>query len=180
MVPWNPLRHLNENPGPTPLPGKKSIPKHTCTKGPVGRGFSSNLVSLDHKKPAFRCRRVLKITCSPSSHFSSELFHKVTKKLSKWSSKSPQNTLEYATPKRSIFLLKFVNFLTPQSGPKWSLRAPLGVSWGLSGRAWPHIVPPSASQGCPRDSPGTPKASISTYSRHVFDHRAKIFGIFVC
>ena len=157
---------------------KKSIPKHTCTKGPVGSDFSSNLVSLDHQKPAFRCRGVLKITCSPSSHFSSELFHNVSKNLSKWSSKSQKNTLKYATPKRSRFLIKFVTFLTPQSGPKWSLRAPLGVSWGLSGKAWPHIVPPSASQGCPRDSPGTPKASISTYFGHVVDLRASFWAYF--
>ncbi len=103
---------------------------------------------------------------------------KVPKKLSKWVSKSPQNTLKYTTQKWSRFLLNFFTFLTPKSGPKWCLRAPLGVSWELSGRAWPHIVPPSASQGCPRDSPGTPKTSISTYSRRVFDHRAQHFGTF--
>ena len=65
--------------------------------------------------------------------------------------------------------------------PKWSkmdLRAPLGVSWGLSGKAWPRIVLPSASQGCPRDSPGTPKASISTYFGHVVDLRASFWAYF--
>ena len=80
-------------------------------------------------------------------------------------------------PKMIQNFIEFCHLFGPKSGPKWSLRAPLGVSWELSGRAWPHIVPPSASQGCPRDSPGTPKASISTYSRHVFDHRAQNVGI---
>ena len=97
---------------------KKSIPNTHMHKRPCWEWFFLTFCVLRPSKTSFSLQRGAKITCSPSSHFSSELFQKVTKNLSKWSSKSPPNTLKYATPKRSRFLLKFVNFLSRQSGPK--------------------------------------------------------------
>ena len=132
---------------------KKSIPNHTCTKGPVGSYFSSNLVPLDPQKTAFRMRGVLKITCSPSSHFSSESLQKVTKTSQNGARNLPK-TPSNIPPKNDP---DFYGILLPFWPQKWSKMEPSGTLGGVLGALWEGMASHSAPKRLPRVPKGLPR-----------------------